>query len=57
MRALAALALTSLALLGTAAGAAAAPPDDLSEDPLDRGALLALLGTWAVTGLASLGRR
>ena len=33
MRALAALALTAIALLGTAAGAAAAPPDDLSDDP------------------------
>ena len=48
MRALAALALTALALLGTAAGAAAAPPDDLSDDPLDRGALLALPSLYRV---------
>ena len=48
MRALADLALTALALLGTAAGAAAAPPDDLSDDPLDRGALLALPSLYRV---------
>ena len=48
MRALAALALTAIALLGTAAGAAGAPPDDLSDDPLDRGALLALPSLYRV---------
>ena len=37
-----------MALLGTAAGAAAAPPDDLSDDPLDRGALLALPSLYRV---------
>ena len=48
MRPLAALALTALALLGAAAGAAGAPPDDLSDDPLDRGVLLALPSLYRV---------
>ncbi len=38
----------ALALLGTAAGAAAAPPDDLSEEPFDRAALLALPSLYRV---------
>ena len=57
MRAPAALALTALALLGTAAGAAAAPPDDLSDDPLDRGALLALPSLYRVEATIHVGRR
>lgn len=40
--------LAAVALLCVAAGGAAAPPDDLSDDPLDRGALLALPSLYRV---------
>jgi Trypsin-like peptidase domain len=48
MRRRIAIAAAALALLGIAAGAAAAPPDDLSEDPFDRAALLALPSLYRV---------
>src|SRR5262245_43745426 len=48
MRALLALLVAAAALLGPAAWAAAAAPDDLSDDPLDRGVLLALPSLYRV---------
>ena len=48
MRALTALAAATLAVLVAAAGASAAPPDDLSADALDRGTLLALPSIYRV---------
>jgi S1-C subfamily serine protease len=43
-----ALALALLILVATAGGAAAALPDDLSDDPLDRGVLLAMPSVYMV---------
>ncbi|HEX2503081.1 MAG TPA: serine protease [Miltoncostaeaceae bacterium] len=48
MRTLTAIMAAALAILPTAPGAAGAPPDDLSDDPLDRGALLALPSVYRV---------
>jgi len=44
-----ATALALLILVASAAGAAAAVPDDLTDDPIDRGVLLAMPGVYRVT--------